>query len=848
MLWVYIECCGPNNYELFGGLMKVEGISMFSWQDTVFGDLLREINRNTNVIILHGNSGIGKTYISKEIQRYLNNDSKRKQVYFSGDDHYRFNDYYIFREKFDSYFSENAITKGKLLKGGIREGAKAIPFAGDLVSWFFEILSDKYTKKTTSLLDTQANEIMSIFQNLINNQEALIIFDDINSFDPSSKNLLKNLVSGNLNDKFTFLKKTSILLVINTEIDSDFLNWLDFRNTYEEFRLPVAPQDKIRDILEHFNYRFINNINYKTTEFIYNISGGNIELIKQMVLLLNDAQKSFEAFFEVEDIDQEHVFYYVLESRLKLMGADGELIDELLSTASLIGGNFNIDELEFITKINVYKIKEIIKSSNEARLTENIKDTAYKFTHDIIRLIFSNRAKHNKSEYSRKISQFLQFMKTGEYFLRANFLFEVGNFEDSLLLYLLGCFQQLRNDMEISEHIEFRVRFLLENNSLSNYYITMKEAYSLYKKQDFMKCINMLLEIGDAIPPILNMEKEYLLAIASKKVYSINTELNYSKERLEFIFNNPDMEEKELWARCSSCLMAFYYDCFHDDKKAFEINRKLFNYYSERMSFDPQAEYNANILYRKSKMFYASDIAVKNTEKSVEFFKNSSYLSQYYKSICNHLGNLITSGEYHKSFEFVEENSSILSDYDNLVLKNNYYLVNNAVLSGVYSKKLDISNGIELFERILVSNLQSDDSFIIKNNLSVLFALSGEYIKSKTILEEMAQDERIKIDDYYDYFISMNLASVSYILGEKMKALDILHEYKDKIPYICKNEKVYLVKRQLYLQELFSSDETVDRNQFDTYLINKSPNTLGPSWKHWGRSFLTSDVQFWSES
>ncbi|MGN7765011.1 ATP-binding protein [Paenibacillus sp. 22594] len=821
---------------------------MFSWQNTVFENLLREINRNTSVILLKGNSGVGKTYISKQIQDHLSNDKERQQVYFRGNDHYRFNDYYIFREKFDSYLSGNAITKSKLLNGGLREGVKAIPFAGDLVSWFFELISDKYTKKTTSLLDSQANEIMAVFQHLINNQVALIIFDDINSLDQSSIDLLKNLVSGNLNDKFTFLKKTSILLIVNTEIDSDFVNWLNSSNNYKEFQLPTASQDNIKDILEQFNYKFINNINFKTTEFIYNISGGNIELIKQMVLLLNDAEKSFEAFFEVDNINQEHVFYDILESRLKLIGADGELIDELLSTASLIGMNFNLHELEYITKINTDKIKEIIKSSNEAKLTENIKSTAYKFTHDIIRLIFNNRANHNKSGYSKKISQFLQFMKTGEYFMRANFLFEAGDTEDSLLLYMLGCFQQLRNDMEISEYIESRVRFLLENSSLSDYYVTMKEAYSLYKKQDFTKCINKLLEIEDAIQPILNMEKEYLLAIASKKVYSINTELNYSKERLEFIFNNSNMDEKELWARCSSCLMAFYYDCFHDDKKAFEINRKLFDYYSERKSFDPQGEYNTNILYRKSKMFLTSDIAVKNTEKSVEFFKNSSYLSQYYKSLCNHLGNLITLGEYNKSFEFIEENSNILSDYENLALMNNYYLVNNAVLSGVYSNKLDISNGIELLEKILESHLQSDDSYIIKNNLSVLLALSGEFIKAKCNLEEMAHDERIKVDDYYDYFISMNLASVLYILGEKMSALDILTEYEDKIPYICKNEKNFLVNRQRYLQELFSSDVSIDPNQFDTYLINKYPQILGPSWKHWGRGFLTSDIQFWSES
>lgn len=566
-------------------------------------------------------------------------------------DTYRFTDYYVFREKFDSYLSENSITKNKLLKGTIREGVKAIPYAGDLISWFFEILSDRYMKNDSSLLSLQCNEVMTVFQSIFQKQESLIIFDDINRFDQASMDLLKYLISGTLNNKFTFLKDASILLIINTENDYDFLKWLNNTSLkYKEYTVPAASLDDIKDILIKFNYNSIDSISPKTIEFIYNISGGNIELIKQMILFLNDADKSFETLFETNNINQKHVFY------------------------------------------------------------------------DIIKLIFNNRAKYNKLGYCKKIAQCLQFMKTGEYFLRANFLFENGEVEDSLLLYLIGFFQQLRNDLYVSKSINYRIWFLLRDNPLKDYYINMKEAYNSYKQQDFNNCINKLLKIGDAIPPILNIEKEYLLAIASKKIYSTNTDLNYSKERLEFIYNN-NMAETELWARCASCLMALYYDCFHDDKKAFEINRRLFNYYSERISFDPLAEYNINVLYRKSKMFYTSDIAIKSTEKSVEFFKRTSYLSQYYKSLCNHLGNLITLGQYHEAFNYIKENFSIISNYESLNTNNNYYLANNVILSGVYSNSLDISEGVKIFEKILESNLQSDDSFIIENNLSVLLAL-----------------------------------------------------------------------------------------------------------------------------
>lgn len=65
-------------------------ISMFSWQNNVFNDLLKEINWNTNIIILKGSSGIGKTYIAKEIQNHYINKSnrtnERKCIYFIGND------------------------------------------------------------------------------------------------------------------------------------------------------------------------------------------------------------------------------------------------------------------------------------------------------------------------------------------------------------------------------------------------------------------------------------------------------------------------------------------------------------------------------------------------------------------------------------------------------------------------------------------------------------------------------------------------------------------------------------------------------------------------------------------
>lgn len=110
-------------------------------------------------------------------------------------------------------------------------------------------------------------------------------------------------------------------------------------------------------------------------------------------------------------------------------------------------------------------------------------------------------------------------------------------------------------------------------------------------------------------------------------------------------------------------------------------------------------------------------------------------------------------------------------------------------------------------------------------------------------------EERKNEDNYYEYFLKINFITLNYFLGHKKNLKKKLNDLFNKIPCLPDSDKELLLYRHKAIEKTLLSAEIKSPDDYwDNFLMKKDTMGLGKAWRFWGRGFLLSDLQFWSES
>ena len=209
---------------------------------------------------------------------------------------------------------------------------------------------------------------------------------------------------------------------------------------------------------------------------------------------------------------------------------------------------------------------------------------------------------------------------------------------------------------------------------------------------------------------------------------------------------------------------------------------------------------------------------------------------------------LFSIGRYKESHSILQEGMALICRYTCINI-NKIYLLNNYMLSSYYAGESNFNLLLNNFNKMVNSIEDGELKIIPLINLSVLTAL---FLKEKGITRAqklLKQAEKLNeflMDNYYDYYININLASLFYLQGKRKKAYKKLKQYRTPPSLIKSTDKYYFLKRSELWEEVFKGNFTINFDDFDTYILKSNQNCIGL--KHIGHGFLTSDLQFWSES
>lgn len=812
-------------------------------------EIVKQFKTNVNGAVLRGQSGTGKSFISRKISEYWQ-ENGNKCIYLQGDCLNAERSLYPFNDA----LSELQASKGDLtvIRKGVSELAKGIPVAGDFVGFLVETIGgrkERNIENATKYLSAQDKMVIFGIDRIASKKELLIIADNVQYFDGPSLSLLNVIVSGKLNDSFPVFKNCKVLCVLTDDqpvISVSELDELLNAGKLEVLHTVPIKVNSFEQALSYFGYS--GGLQKNVIEELYALTSGHIELIKKLAIYLIDQPDPSDQFFQGSNKDRQKFIEAILTLKLKSLGASGEQIITLLEYASVIGVTFTLQELACISKEDEEVLRGIIHNATENSLIEG-NSMAKEFKHEIIREFFYQRLKDKKTKYLISFSECLAILHPADYYLRARYLFDSGNIEDSIVIYLMGYFRDIRLGIQIfpvviSRIEEFGILF-------GDYFKKMKEAYEFYFKNYYHSAIKVLKSIEDIYPKKLLAEKYYLLSINLSKTLS-QDDIRESANCLRD-WDDLKITESELWVRLSLTLMIVESHLGNNDVARL-LERKVMLFLSERIKYDQSALYNINVLRRKSSSLHVFEIAAERTSKAVDYFSVADindkliYPVEFYMSINNHAGNLLVGGDFELSFQAAGIAVNTMKEYSNVLFPRPMVAANNFIISGILSKKISPEEALVMFESTTSISEDFADQVLLKTNKSVSYILAGQAAKAEKQLEKLYDTllSATRIDDYYFYFVAANLSSVKIVNGKKAAAKKLLEQCGEKIPDIP--DKAFLIKRHQLLSNLIKKEEKFDIAKWNNVLIDRYPNQLGKAWEFYGKGFLFSDIQYWSDS
>lgn len=826
-------------------------------QNTVINSVLGIFKGNANgmeIVLLEGDSGTGKSHIAENIiARWGEEGEKNEVLLLQGDLLQVERPLYPFNTGLIRQIAN--FEKKKSVKKGASEMLKGIPFAGDFASFLLERIADSKTNTNLSklgFLQKEEYELLLALNSFYRNSRLLLIADNLHWWDQEAVSFLNALLSKELSDSFPFLKSIKVLAIMTADqvcIAKTEIDELKSESNPIIYKTKKITNDEFKAVLNFFG---IVNLGKKNEDLIFNLSGGHLEILKTLFQYTSpqDLNLLNESLINQISLGEQSFLEKVFSLRLKHLGAESEQIVSLLEYASVIGLNFNFEEISCLTKENEETLTGIIRKAREAHFIDG-DEMKNSFSHEIIREFFWCRIQSKKSEYFKKFAGCLAQLRPGSYFQRAGLLLEAGLVKESLISYLLGYFKNIHDGISIPPLAKTRIEEFCKLYGFEDYYSLMKSAYSNFMEGNYKKSRYLISQIEDIYPDILLAEKYYLLSLCLAKTLDRN-DLIESKNCL-LSWDSIKSKESELWVRIMLTLMSRYAHLgeYHE---ASSVERRIMMLLAERIPFDPFAEYGLNILRRKASILHIGEIACKRTLLSLSYFGetdgwfNARFPIQYYMTLANHSGNLIVSGQFESAYHYAQQAILFKDNFSEIAFPRIEIPFNNLMVAGFLSNQLSSDKVIEIYDALFLTLENVEHRVLLQNNYFVFKALNNSLAESLNLCESLNNHlvSTTRNDSYYQYFVGINRAVLYFLNGDKGGASKIINDLTLLIPQIP--DKDYLQRRHEIIQRLIRDSNVADPIKWNGYLLDMFPQEIGPGWEFFGRGFLLSDMQFWSDS
>ena len=803
--------------------MYNEQIAELTQQGAIKQEIMYRLHEKTNFIYeIIGENGCGKTTLINELKRVWLNMSHGVVLTLKAPVHNPVNNYEIF---------ENLVVeteqRTECLKDILVETLKEIPYVGNLLSSITTELINYDERKKQQLNDDLKEElIVKKLNSYIKGKEVLFLCFNFEIWDFKSRNLLINMILHKSIEKYA---EHIYYLVENTQ--SYFSSSMQF---YKSFYLTGIERENINDVMRIFNPSI--NLTQEQQERLYNLTRGNLELLKECSILSLVREENEE----IENI--------IRRSISKKTEAVSDVLS-LLKQVAFIGQDVNSILLNHFSDLQEEQYDDALDVSIQLEYLKENED-CISFVKNFLYNYYRKSFCSNRKYYIR-LSKCLRLLYPSRYDMQFQYLYRGGMKESArtnLFLFLIQYYRENNCEYNISQTT---YRELLEGGDFLVFQ-HLCQAYRLYKYKQYAQAEAVLDEVyTNKIE--FRFEIHYLHALITTNM--CNSSYRF-REQIDILqqYNTDDFKESypEMYIRNYMILVEFYAE-LEQEEHVRRCLKEINHFFSQHISTDFQMNCYEQCFKMKANAFYKIEIAYNYTKKAYQFFERkiyeNTYLSKFYIALLNHSANEIVIGNYKEAYDLLLKAHNLTSSYKYLQCIHEDVLINNMAISGFFLGCHSEEECIRALEIIVDKKLNTADIALIRSNLAVFYTLIEKYDVAVSILSGLYEEIEYNddIDMYYQYYILNNYGILLWLRNDE-RAKSILEKSFSICPW--SQDVAYFNARTSGIRQVINfltPEKLLSENSWQNHLYTVKPKTVGSAWKFWSSLMIFSELQIWSD-
>lgn len=817
-------------------------------QASLVTDMLRHLE-GERIVGLMGLPGSGKSFTCR---RLVDAWQEKGGVSLTapGDEFQRARRFFPFQYA----ISQSNITRQIMLKaasGAMAKGANAIPFAGPLAGFVIEKLfahSVEITKERYQFLSSEEQNVLYHLQRFVGKKPLLIVCDDLQFWDEAALSLLRIMLSGKICDAYPFLSNTSFVTVqtVQSLRDAPSIEFATLANKpIFTSTMGYVSKENLSRVLETLGMKA--PLSEDALQAIYGISGGHLHILQQLVGHLQANLLSFgNDWTGTEGVD---FVSELIVSRIKGLGPIGNDLLHVLKTACIIGTIFSDQELACLCERDAPQVRKVLSACEGMYLVQRGEQSSH-FAHGIVHQSLKQLDMTETEELHRQFSSCLKKLRPGDYRSRMRHLLAGDDRDGAAMLAVCGLLQDHRNGVPSVD--DATLKDLVASAGLGPTLDLLVNAQHKVRVHDLTGAIGLLAGIDPIVPIQLQAEAAYLRAMCLIKAYQYNTREEAIGLLRRWISKLSD--EGELHVRLlSTLLVALTHQ--RREEEALAVEGEIVGLLSDRMRYDSDAMDALMVLDRKADLLYSADQSHHRLLRSRNHFMPPTdgqprNFYQYCASTLNLAANRIVCGEYSDSLACLRELIALLERNPGHHFTRFEVLSNNLIVSELFEGVCDAATAKRYFQQLLSKPIAAMDAALVQSNFGACVALTNDLASAQSILEPLYArlQSTTEADDLHTYLAGTNLASVLYLTGEQSHAVELTKTLSRISETAMPPHKVFFRDRHAILLAAMESGATYTPAEWHVLPAKVSPSGAGPSWRHYGRGFVFTDLQIFTES
>jgi len=739
----------------------------------------------------------------------------------------------------------------KTASGAMAKGANAIPFAGPLAGFVIEKLfahSVEMAKERYQFLTSEEQNVLYHLQRFVGKKPLLIVCDDLQFWDEAALSLLRIMLSGRIHDAYPFLTNTRFVIVqtIRSMRDAPPIEYATLANKpVFTSSLGYVSKDSLPRVLDLLGMK--TPLPDDALEAIHGISGGHLHVLQQLVgHLQTNPLPTGNAWTDVEGAE---FVSDLIVSRLKGLGPIGTDLLQILRTACIIGTIFSDQELACLCERDAPQVRKVLSAGEGMHLVRRGERSSH-FAHGIVHQSLKQADVPETEELHRQFSSCLRKLRPGDYRSRMRHLLAGGDRSGAAVLAVCGLLQDQRNDAPSVD--DAALTDLAATGGLGHTLELLLNAQNLIRQHDLTGALGRLAGVDPTAPVQLQAEAAYLRAMCLIKAYQYDAREEAVRLLQHWIDELSD--EGELHVRMLSTLLVALTHQRREDE-ARKVEERIVRLLSERTSYDSDAMDALRVLDRKADLLYSADQAHRRHLRSREHFMPPTdgqprNVYQYCASTLNLAANRIVCGEYADSLAYLRELITFLDRNPGHRFTRFEVLSNNLIVSELLDRVCDAAMARRNFEQLQDKPMAAMDAALVQSNLGACVALTNDLAGARALLEPLYSrlQSAPEADDLHTYLAGINLASVLYLDGDQARAIELMNTLTAISETAMPPHKVFFRDRHAIVLAAMASSQTYTPAEWHALPAKVAPSGAGPSWRHYGRGFVFTDLQIFTES